>query len=73
MRFSNGVVVSLDSLAAAPALSVKDAGVQVMPGLDDGPAVEPALLFPERDGGRMAVLDDQGLISADPWDPWFGA
>ncbi|HYC98083.1 Ig-like domain-containing protein [Brevundimonas sp.] len=72
LRFSNGAVVSLSSFAPSPLLSDKDGDVQVLPGLEDVLVVEPAPLFSDGHGGRMAILDDQGLISADPWDPWFG-
>ena len=73
LRFANGAVVSLHSFAAAPAMSAKDTGGQVLPGVDDLLIIDPVDLFPAGGPGRMVTLDDQGLISFDPVDPWFGA
>jgi Ca2+-binding RTX toxin-like protein len=75
LRFSNGAVVSLASLAPAPAPDLKEAGPQVLPGLDDAPAADPRLMFHHGGHGHgdgMAVLDDAGVITPGPTDWWFG-
>ena len=73
VRFANGAVVSLASLAAAPGMSVKAVDAQVLPGLEDLLVPDPVDLFPADRGDRMVVLDDPALIGPDPWDSWFGS
>lgn len=74
VRFSNGAVVSLETLAGAAAGSAKEAGPQVLPGLDDDlMIVDRVGLFPPEPGdSRMLVLEDPAVIGPDPWDHWLG-
>ena len=72
VRFSNGAVVSLASLASTPASEIKDTGPQVLPGADDILQVETAPLFPAGHGDRMLVLEDPGQIVVHPADWWLG-
>ena len=74
VRFANGAVVSLETLAGPAAAPGAEAGPKVLPGLEDEPVIlDPVGLFPLQPGdNRMLVLEDPTLIRPDPWDDWLG-